>query len=76
MGLVSPARRRHHGALWRGGAGPHALFTGVAGGPGARLRGEAAAEEEVEGAHEGGVGADDADVDFGAGGEGISGVKE
>ena len=30
------------------------------------LRGQAAAEEEVEGPQDGGVGADDADVDFGS----------
>ena len=59
--LASP-HGRHHG-VGAVVAGPHGLLAGA---PRARalLRGQSAAEEEVEGAEDGSVGADDADVDF------------
>ena len=59
--LASP-RRRHRG-VGAVVAGPHGLLAGA---PRARalLRGQSAAEEEVERAEDGSVGADDADVDF------------
>ena len=67
FGPAPPGRGRRRGA--RRVAGPHVLVADAAvRGAGGRLLlgGEAAAEEEVEGAHDGGVGADDADVDFGS----------
>ena len=61
VGLVAPGGRCVGGV-----AGPDALFADGAR-RGSALRGEFAAVEEVEGAEDGRVGAEDADVHFGAG---------